>query len=136
LLVAAPGRAASDDIHFSAALSPENETTPTESPAKGHIDLWLERATLKIRWRVTFQDLSTPLTSAALHGPENAGANAGVLINLGKGRSPLEGSATMSDGQFQYLITTRVYANIVTQKFPAGEIRGHLRRQLASTSAP
>ncbi len=128
--------AAPDDILFAADLTPEAETAPTESPGKGHIDLWLERATLKITWRVTYSGLTSPPTSVGLHGPENAGANAGVLVDLHAGKSPIEGTGVLTDGQFQYLITTRVYANIMTGRYPAGELRGHLRRQLVTTPTP
>jgi hypothetical protein len=123
--------AAEDDILFAADLSPDEEPAVVESAAKGHIDLWLERATLKITWHVTFNGLSSALVSAALHGPENPGANAGVLVDFhAKGNTALDGSAVLTDGQFQYLITTRVYADLVTRKYPGGELRGHLRRQI------
>jgi hypothetical protein len=130
-----PAAAAADDILFAADLSPDEEPAVVESPATGHIDLWLERATLKITWHVTFSGLSSALVSAALHGPENPGANAGVLVDLrAHGKSPLDGSAVLTDGQFQYLITTRVYADLVTAKFPGGEMRGHLRRQIMAST--
>ncbi len=128
-----PSAAAADDILFAADLSPDEEASVVESPANGHIDLWLERATLKITWHVTFSGLSSALVSAALHGPENPGANAGVLVDLhAHGDAPLDGSAVLTDGQFQYLITTRVYADLVTRKFPGGELRGQLRRQIVA----
>jgi CHRD domain len=134
-IVISPLAAASDDILFSADLSADNQSAPIESPGTGHIDLWLERATLRIKWRVTFKDLASPIVEVGLYGPENPGANAGLLIDLGKSGSPIEGAANLSEGQFQYLITTRVYANILTRQFPDGELRGHLRRQLAGPSS-
>jgi hypothetical protein len=125
--------AANDDILFAADLSPDEEPTVVDSAARGRIDLWLERATLRVTWHVTFNGLSSELVSAALHGPENPGANAGILVDLHAHRaSPLDGSAVLTDGQFQYLITTRVYADLVTKRFPGGELRGHLRRQVVA----
>jgi hypothetical protein len=134
LPVLGPGLAAAaeDDIIFAAALSDEDQSIPTDSPGKGFAELRLERATLKLSWKVTFQDLTSPPTIAGLYGPENVGGNAGQVVDLapkGTLKSPLEGSVVLSDGVFQYLITGRVYVNIHTQKYPEGELRGQLRRQ-------
>jgi hypothetical protein len=124
-------RAADDDIIFTAVISDDEQSSPTESPGIGFAEVRLERATLKITWKVTYKDLTSPPIEAGLYGPEYVGGNAGLLVDLApKGfGSPLEGSAVLSDGTFQYLITTRVYVNIKTKKFPEGELRGHLRRQ-------
>ena len=130
--------AASDDIPFATVLSPDEEVSPTETRGQGQVELWLERGSLKIRWRVTFSDLTSAPTQLGLFGPENAGATAGLLVSLGGAgmKSPFEGSATLTDGQFQYLITTRVYANLMTKKYPGGELRGQLRRLRSPAPAP
>ena len=122
---------AADDIIFAANLSPDEQSTPTESPATGYAELRLERATLKLTWKVTYRGLTSKPTAAALYGPENVGANAGQVVNLGaRGlASPIQGSEVLSDGVFQYLITGRVYVNIHTTRYKDGELRGQLRRQ-------
>jgi len=124
-------RAGSNDILFAADLSDDEQSTPTYSKGKGRAEIVLERETLRITWTVTFQDLSSPPIEVGLYGPENVGANAGMLIDFsGNGlKSPIKGSAILSDGQLQYLITGRVYVNITSQKWKAGELRGQLRRQ-------
>jgi hypothetical protein len=126
-------RAGSNDILFTAELSDDEQSTPTYSKGKGRAEIVLERETLKITWTVTYQDLSSPPVTAGLFGPENVGANAGMLIDFApKGlKSPIKGSAVLSDGQLQYLITGRVYVNITSQKWQAGELRGQLSRQPA-----
>ncbi len=132
LVGGASARAADDDIIFTAALSDEDQSIPTESPGKGFAEVRLERATLKLTWKVTFQDLTSPPTIAGLYGPENVGGNAGQIVDLapkGNIKSPIEGSTILSDGSFQYLITGRVYVNIHTTKYKDGELRGQLRRQ-------
>jgi hypothetical protein len=122
---------ADDDILFTAVLTDEDQSTPTYSPGRGLAEVRLERATLRITWTVTYQGLTSRPVAAGLYGPENVGANAGQVVDLGvKGlASPIRGSAVLSDGVFQYLITGRVYANIHTARYPGGELRGQLRRQ-------
>jgi len=133
VLAGPPAQAADDDIIFAAVLTDNEQSIPTESPGKGTIVARLERATLKLSWTVTFENLTSTPIEAGLYGPENVGANAGQVIDLTGGKrpiqSPITGSTVLSDGVFQYLITTRVYANIHTTKYKEGELRGQLRRQ-------
>jgi hypothetical protein len=133
VLIAAPAQslAADDDIVFTATLTDNEQSTPTFSPGKGVAEVRLERATLRITWNVTWQGLTSPPTAAGLYGPENVGANAGQFVDFSAGglRSPLRGSKVLSDGEFQYLITGRVYVNVHSRKYPNGELRGQLRRQ-------
>lgn len=133
LLVQGPvAQAADDDIIFTAELTDEDQSIPTESPGKGFAEIRLERETLKITWKITYENLTSPVTVAGLYGPENVGGNAGQVVDLapkGNFKSPIEGSQVLSDGVFQYLITGRVYVNIHTTKYKAGELRGQLRRQ-------
>ncbi len=126
--------AAEDDIVFKATLSADDEATATTSPGSGTAEVRLERATLRITWKVTYQGLTSAPIHAALYGPENAGATAGEVVDLApKGSkglaSPIEGSAVLSDGVFSYLISGRVYVNLSTQRYKSGELRGQLRRQ-------
>ncbi len=142
LLIQTPARAADDDILFKAVLSADDESTPTESPGTGIAEVRLERATLKITWKITYQGLTSPLTAAGLYGPENAGANAGEVVDLIAGSrskrlsSPIEGSTILSDGVFGYLITGRVYVNLHSRRWPDGELRGQLRRQRSNAPPP
>jgi len=130
-LVGPTAVAADDDIVFTATLSDDDESAPTVSPGTGFAEVRLERATLKITWKVTWKDLTSPPTAAGLYGPENVGGTAGLVVDLANGslKSPLAGSTVLSDGVFQYLITGRVYVNIHSKKYPNGELRGQLRRQ-------
>lgn len=123
--------AANDDIVYTAVLSDEDQSTPTYSPGKGFAEFRLERATLKLSWKITYQGLTSPPIAAGLYGPENVGANAGQVVDLGTRdlRSPIIGSAIISDGVLGYLTTGRVYINIHTRRYKDGELRGQLRRQ-------
>lgn len=130
-LPGAAALAADDDIVFTAVLTPDEQSIPTYSPGTGFAEVRLERETLKITWKVTYKDTTSPVIAAGLHGPENVGANAGQVVDLapnGNFKSPIEGSTVLADGIFQYLITTRMYVNLMTTKYKDGELRGHLRR--------
>jgi len=135
---ATPAIAADDDIIYTAVLSDEDQSTPTYSPGKGYAELRLERATLKLSWRITFQGLTSAPIAAGLYGPENVGANAGQVVDLGtRGlKSPIVGSTIISDGVVGYLTTGRVYVNIHTTRYRNGELRGQLRRQSATPARP
>jgi hypothetical protein len=130
LLVAAPAQAA-DPIAYFAVLSADEQSTTTESPGTGRANFSLDRDTLRLSWRITFSDLTSPPTGAHIHGPQRPGANAGVQVDLApKGvlKSPIEGSAVLTDGQVEYLVAGRMYVNIHTQKYPEGELRGQIQR--------
>jgi hypothetical protein len=129
--------AAADDIIYTASLSDEDQSTPTYSPGKGFAEFRLERATLKLSWKITYQGLTSPPIIAGLYGPENVGANAGQVVDLGtRGlKSPIIGSTIISDGVLGYLTTGRVYVNIHTTRYRDGELRGQLRRQRSTAPA-
>ena len=117
-------------IVFVADLSADEESAPTESPGSGHAEFTLDRATLKLSWVVTFDKLTTPLTSAVVRGPQKPGTNAGVLFELGPStaKSPIKGAITINDGQLEYLLAGRMYVNLHTVKYKEGELRGQLHR--------
>ena len=117
-------------IHFKAVLSADEESAITESPGVGVVDFTLDRKTLKLSWKLTFKDLTTPPTGAYIRGPQTPGSEAGVLHDLTpKGVvSGAEGSAVINEGELAYLVQDRLYVNLHTKKYPAGELRGHLQR--------
>ena len=129
--VSGPVYAGSNDIRFIANLSDDEQSTPTYSDGKGIAEIILERETLKITWNITYQNLSSKPIEAGIYGPENVGATAGLQINFGVNglASPIKGSAVLNEGQLQYLITERMYVNILTTKWKGGELRGQLQRQ-------
>ena len=116
---------------YAATLTPDEQSTPTESPGTGYAEVRLERATLRITWKVTYKGLTSRPTAAGLYGPENVGGTSGQIVNLGaKGlASPIQGSQIIDDGILQYLVTGRIYVNIHTTRYKDGELRGQLRRQ-------
>jgi hypothetical protein len=117
-------------VRFYADLSAEEQSTTTLSNGSGRADFSLERATLRLSWRVSFGHLTSAAVGAAVHGPQRPGTNAGVQLDMGgKGLvPPLQGSAVLTDAQLQYLLAGRMYVNIRTRKYPDGELRGQIQR--------
>ena len=113
---------------FHADMAAEWETKYTESPATGTADFHLDLATLTFTWKIAFKDLTGPLVSAHIYGPAQPGANGQIFIDVGgKGaKSPLTGSQVLTEAQVQYLLYGWTYVNLITAKWPNGEIRGQL----------
>jgi len=109
-------------------MAAEWQTKFTESPATGAADFHLDLSTLTLSWNISFKDMTSPVVSAKLHGPAQPGANGGVILDIaGKGaKSPMKGSAVITEAQVQYLLYGWTYLNIVTERYSWGEIRGQL----------
>lgn len=123
-------------LKFRIDLSPEEESHVVKSPARGVGELTLERETMRLSWKITFDKMTSRATAAHIHGPQTPGGNAGVLIPLAPGAvtSPIEGSAIINDGVLEYILTGRAYVNIHTEKYPDGELRAPIMR--VRTDAP
>jgi hypothetical protein len=85
---------------------------------------------MKLRWKITFKDLTSPPVAARIHGPQTPGGEAGALFDLAPNglKSPLEGEHQLTDGELRYLLTDRLYVNITTVRYKQGELRGQLQR--------
>jgi hypothetical protein len=137
----APARAEDGaPLSFYADLSADEQSAVTESPGKGHIEFILQRATLRLSWKLTYAELTSAPTGVHVHGPQTPGGNAGVVIDLAPNgvKSPLEGSVVLTEGLLQYLLTGRMYVNLHTVRYKEGELRGQImrRRPDAPKAAP
>lgn len=117
-------------IRFRAELSADEQSAPTESPGSGIAEFVLDRPTQRFEWTITYGGLTSDAVAAHVHGPQTPGGNAGVLFNLAPDgmTSPLTGSVELNDGELEYLLTGRMYVNIHSQQYPAGELRGQIMR--------
>jgi len=111
-------------------MSADEESAVTISPGWGLAEFTLERKTLRFSWKVTFKDLTSAPIGLHLHGPQTPGGEAGVLRDLAPDgiQSPVEGAVILNEGELTYLIQDRLYVNLHTEKYPAGELRAHLQR--------
>ena len=128
LVVAGCATVTSNTATMQARLSPQSEVPPTVSMGQGNAQVWLNKDTGGLRWKVDYSGLSGPATMAHFHGPAEPGANAGVVVPV-KGTIPLqsfEGEASITPAQVQELLAGKWYFNIHTAKNPGGEIRGQV----------
>jgi CHRD domain len=125
--VAVPGAQAQTKA-FHADLTTAQEVPPVAGAATGKGTFTLDPATKQLTWSVTYGGLSSDATAAHIHGPAAPGANAGVAINLAPNgmKSPLTGSATLTDAQIADLTGGKYYTNVHTAQNKSGEIRGQI----------
>ena len=117
-------------IHFRATLSADGQRAPTASTGVGRADFVLERDTLKLSWSVSFDNLTSPPVALRIHGPVPAEGEAPALFDVAPEgfRSPVKGERTLSVGEVTYLVHNSLYINLLTTKYPDGEIRGRVRK--------
>ena len=72
---------------YKATLDGKSEVPPTTSTGTGTATVTYDPATKMVTWEGSFSGLSGPATAAHIHGPGEAGKNAGVIVPLSqKGR--------------------------------------------------
>lgn len=117
---------------FKADLKGSTEVPPNQTAGTGSITATYDPATKQLTWNGTFSGLTGPATAAHIHGPAEAGKNAGVAVWLSeKGKpleSPFKGSATLTEAQANDLMAGLWYVNVHTAANPGGELRGQLTK--------
>jgi hypothetical protein len=118
--------ASADTVSYKAELKGSQEVPANDSKGTGTAAVTYDTATKTLKWKVTYSGLSGPATVAHIHGPADAGNNAGVQIGFEKADSPIEGSKSLTDAQAADLAAGKLYINVHTAANPKGEIRGQL----------
>ena len=127
LFATLPARA--ETVHFKADLKGSEEVPPNDAKGTGNVQATYDTASKKLTWTVTYSGLTGPATAAHFHGPAPAGTAAGIEVTVpGADKSPIEGSATLTDAQAKDLMDGMVYFNIHTDAHKAGELRGQLTK--------
>src|SRR5215831_2903258 len=99
-----------------ATLDGKSEVPPNASAATGTADIDYDPATKKLSWKLSYSGLTGTATAAHFHGPAEAGKNAGVAVAIpNAGKSPVEGSATLTAAQAADLEAGKYYVNVHTQ---------------------
>jgi len=128
VLVAGPIGARAEVIKLQADLKGSNEVPPNTSPGSGKAEANFDTETKVITYTVTYTGLTGPAMGAHFHGPSEAGANAGIVLPFKTVQSPIQGSATLTDGQAADLLAGKWYANVHTAANPGGELRGQMMK--------
>jgi hypothetical protein len=147
---------AADVDKFHAVYSGFSEIPAVLSEGHGTLDLRLDRSAKTVTYTLTFSNLSAPVTQAHIHFGK-VHVVGGVMVffctNLGNGPAgtpacpasggtvtgtltaasvigPIAQNVTVGDFDAldDALETNTAYANIHTTAFPAGEVRGEVRR--------
>jgi len=108
------------------SLSSRNEVPPNASGGSGSAKVEIDGNVLK--WSVSYEGMTGPVSAGHFHGPAAAGANAGVVVPFaGSMASPITGSATLTAAQLADVKAGLYYINLHTAANPGGEIRGQVK---------
>jgi hypothetical protein len=108
---------------LAAALAPGAGITSTGA-GKGVFTY--DPATLVLTYSIEYTGLTGPAAAAHIHGPAEAGANAGVVVPFTSAASPITGTATLTEAQAAELLAGKYYVNVHTAANRGGEIRGQI----------
>ncbi len=113
-------------LHYMANLDGASEVPPHAVPGKGMAMADLDTDTKTFTYKVDYSDLTGPAVAAHFHGPAAPGVNAGPVVMLAPGPSPISGTATLTDAQIADLNAGKWYVNVHTAANKGGEIRGQV----------
>jgi hypothetical protein len=125
-LFASPAMA--ETVKMKATLDGGQQNPPVTTKGKGTATLTFDTTSKKLRWDVKYSGLSGAAIAAHIHGPAAMGENAGVVIPFKKLKSPIKGSATLTDAQAADLMAGKYYVNVHTAANKDGEIRGQIEK--------
>jgi len=130
-----PARAADTEtapVRFYADMTARQQPAAVYSDGTATVDLTLDRKTLQLNWTITFSGLTSAPTGLHIHN-NRPGSHGPLIYDLTPKSpqtfaGPLSGTVTMSGAEFQYLLERHLYIDLHTEKYPEGEIRGHIER--------
>lgn len=126
-ILASPAMA--ETMKFKATLDGSQQSPPVTTKGKGTATFTYDTTKKKLSWNVKYSGLSGPAVAAHIHGPADMGANADPVIPFkGKLKSPIKGSATLTDAQAADLEAGKYYVNVHTAANKDGEIRGQIEK--------
>lgn len=135
LAFAAPSMA---QTTFSCFLNGTNEVPPNASGAVGSCVVVLNAAQTQVSITCQFVNLVGVYTASHLHGPAGPGVNAGVQVGFVSPAAPWVFANANHDGtltnflaaitpaQVGMLTSGTMYANVHSNQFPGGEVRGQM----------
>jgi hypothetical protein len=128
IFLASPALA--DMEKFKATLDGSQQNPPVTTKGKGTATFTFDTAKKKLSWNVKYSGLSGPAVAGHIHGPAAVGENAGPVIPFKKLKSPIKGSAVLTDAQAADLEAGKYYVNVHTAANKDGEIRGQIEKAM------
>jgi len=122
--------ALAETMKFKATLDGAQQSPPVTTKGKGTATFTFDTTKKTLSWDVKYSDLSGPATAAHIHGPAGMGENADPVIPFKKLKSPIKGSAVLTDAQAADLEAGKYYVNVHTAKNKGGEIRGQIEKAM------
>jgi hypothetical protein len=115
---------------FRATLNGASEVPPVETKGSGWFEAVYRPSTKVLEYRLNVAGLSGPVTMAYLYGPAPAGQNAQQVAPINvpfyADRSTISDGVTLSKQQADEVLAGLWYVNVMTEKYPDGEIRGQI----------
>ncbi len=115
---------------FQATLNGASEVPPTDTKGSGYFTAVYRPSTKVLEYRLNLVRLSGPVTIAYLQGPAGPGENAEKVvpidIPLYRDRSHMSDGVTLTEEQAGQVLAGLWYVNVMTDKFPDGEVRGQI----------
>ena len=109
---------------------PASEVPPTDTRGTGYFAAVYRPSTKVLEYRLNLFRLSGPVTIAYLQGPAGPGENAEkavpIDIPLYRDRSHMSDGVTLTEEQAGQVLAGLWYVNVMTEKFPDGEVRGQI----------
>lgn len=122
--------ALAETMKFKAALDGAQQSPPVTTKGTGTATFTFDTTKKKLSWNVKYSGLSGPATAAHIHGPAGMGENADPVIPFKALKSPIKGSAVLTDAQAADLEAGKYYVNVHTAKNKGGEIRGQIEKAM------
>lgn len=123
-------------VKYHATLDTKSEVPPKSGSGSGEMNATLNTADKELSYTLSFKGLSGPATAAHFHGPAAPGENAPVVVPIGgkSPKSPVHGTAKLTEAQINELNSGKWYVNVHTAENPGGEIRGQVAEMKQSAS--
>ena len=114
-----------------ATLSGAAEVPPTDSRGSGYFEAVYRPSSKIIEYRLNLVGLSGPITTGYLQGPAAPGETAPqiVPINIPIYDYTIWDGATLTEEQAAQVVAGQWYVNVMTLRYPGGEIRGQLLKK-------
>lgn len=115
---------------FRADLSGAREVPATDSKGEGYFTATYRPSTKVLEYRINLVRLSGPVRQVGLYGPaapdQNAAQVVWIDIPFYADRSTVNDGVTLTEQQAKEVLAGLWYVNVLTEKYPDGEIRGQI----------